>query len=478
MALAAVKQYELNTQREGAPDDRENSPPSSQHKRQRYDLTTALGIVRKMDTSPRRASVFEEVKAKNKLYALVDTLYESADKRFLQPLVLFVYMIKCVLFTGPVSEGGGEVVALSNFPNEIKTIDRAAALIGDVELMRLTLARSHLIKPHQWMSALRMITALVRVWPFLQTLARRHSFMPAARIASTLAFYMHFSRLFAASPKLRAAITASNYSPEAVGLAAAAHNAGRRVVYANHAPVPVNGAFVPPVYADCGLFYGTRTTSAYEALSACTAEVALIGQPGTARAMEWRDEIETIGIFLTSGTRADVLSSLVATIRLSLPEARIIIRQHPVTLLKTDFSELDIVDDKVELTLGNPLDDEIAACDMVICGNSGVVMNVLSGGRPVAYLSSLDDIHYDGNGFVASRLVYAMPWWSDDIYDRLKSFYQVQGWKDVMRSYDASYEADLDALHAEARAILMRHLRPTERAIVSGEKVAAPRSAA
>jgi hypothetical protein len=40
--------------------------------------------------------------------------------------------------------------------------------------------------------------------------------MPAARIASALAFYMRFSQLFAERPALHAAIVASNSSPEAV----------------------------------------------------------------------------------------------------------------------------------------------------------------------------------------------------------------------------------------------------------------------
>ena len=189
----------------------------------------------------------------------------------------------------------------------------------------------------------------------------------------------------------------------------------------------------------------------------------------TAREMEWRERLDTIGIFLTSGTKADVLQSLIATIRVDLPEARIIVRQHPVTLLKTDFSTIGVDDPLIELTIGNPLDDEIAACDMVICGNSGVAMNVLSGGRPVAYLSSLDGIKFDANGFVASRLVLSVPWWTDDIYDRLKGFYQAPGWRGVMQSYDASYGADLDELKRAAAQVMMRHLRPAASATIDAE---------
>ncbi|MEM6909800.1 MAG: hypothetical protein AAF494_14090 [Pseudomonadota bacterium] len=413
-----------------------------------------------METSAGRAAVYEEIKRKNPVYRFVDALYVAAGPRFFQPFLLFIYMLKCVMSVGPSTGHDAQVVAISNFPNEHKTIERVAALVPGVQLLRMAIARKHVIRLSSLLATGRMLASFGRLWPFLQALARAYSFMPAARIASALAFYVRFSRLFADRPELNAAVIASNYSPEAVGMAAAAHRMGRRVVYANHAPVPANTEVIPPVLADCALLYGEMTKKTYEDRSRCAAEVALIGQPGTAGAMEWREDVRTVGIFLTSGTRIDVLKSLIATIRLSLPTTRILVRQHPVTLLKTDFSGLELGDQNVELTIGNPLDDEIAACDLVICGNSGVAMNVLSGGRPVAYLSSLDGIMFDANGFVASRLVYSMPWWSDDIYARLKGFYQAPGWKAVMQNYDASYGVDIEGLHREAAATLKRHLRP------------------
>ncbi|MAY19839.1 MAG: hypothetical protein CL955_04405 [Erythrobacteraceae bacterium] len=456
MAFNAVKQVETFDEFTQEP----VAQPVVETRPTRYDLAAALMIVREMETSPGRAAVYEEIKAKNAIYRLVDRLYIFAGKPVFQPLILFLYMIKCVVSLGPTKDEGSEAVSIANFPNEHKTIDRIAALVPDMKLHRIAAARKHLANPANLAAALTMLKAAPRLWSFLRVMVRRHSFMPSARIASALAFYIRFSQLFANNPALQAAIVASNYSPESVGMAAAAHRHGRRVVYSNHAPVPANGQVVPPVLADCALFYGEETTRTYQRRARCTAEVGLIGQPGTARRMEFHDEVRTVGIFLTSGTKADVLQSLIATIRVDLPEARIIVRQHPVLLLKTDFSSIGVDDPNTELTIGNPLDDEIAACDMVICGNSGVAMNVLSGGRPVAYLSSLDGIKFDANGFVASRLVLSVPWWTDDIYDRLRGFYQAPGWSGVMRSYDASYEADIDRMKRDAAAVLLRHLRP------------------
>ncbi|MHA7819019.1 MAG: hypothetical protein ACX930_05170 [Erythrobacter sp.] len=426
----------------------------------RYDLASALRIVQAMETSPSRAAVFEEIKRKNRAYRLVDRLYILAGARLFQPLILFAYMLKCVLFLGPFGDRSAQAVAISQFPNEHKTMDRVEALAGQLRLMRVTFHRSHVLSRGQLAGLRGLVKGIGRVWPFLRALARRHSFMPSARIASALAFYLRFSQLFADRPDLAAAVVASNYSPEAVGMAAAAHRFGRKVIYANHAPVPANGAFVPPVLADCALFYGTETTRTYERRSDCFAEVAYIGQPGSARPMEWSETVSTVGIFLTAATKVETLRSLVATIRVDLPSAKIIIRQHPVTLLKTDFTDIGVEDSNVLLTIGNPLDDEIAACDLVICGNSGVAINVLSGGRPVAYLASLDALAFDTNGFVANRLVMSVPWWTEDIYERLRGFYHAPGWADVMRCYDAAYGADIALLHREAARTLDRYLRP------------------
>jgi hypothetical protein len=85
-------------------------------------------------------------------------------------------------------------------------------------------------------------------------------------------------------------------------------------------------------------------------------------------------------------------------------------------------------------------------------------MNVLSGGRPVAYLSDLDRIKFDSNGFVASGLVCHVSAWSVDIYTRVRDFYEKPAWRDVMRTYDAAYGADVGALKQAAAATVKRHL--------------------
>jgi hypothetical protein len=430
--------------------------------RDNYNLSVALGIIRRMETSEARSNVFAEIKNKNPVYRMIDALYAAAGSRVMQPLVLFAYMLKCVLSIGPFDYDDQEAVAISNFHNETNAIARLVSLLPGASIMQLSLKRGHMFRRDQFRTTLSMIGAATRLFPYLSRLARSYGFMPSARIASGLAFYMRFSELFARHPKLGTAIVASNYSPEALGMAAAAHEMGRKVIYINHAPVPANGATVPPVLADCAVFYGDAIRKTYESASRCNADIALIGQPGTTRPMIWRDKINKIGIFLTALTSADEVENLVSAINDSNPDVRILIRNHPVALLKSDFSSLATKHKNVEITIGTPLDDEIEACDLIICGNSGVAMNVLRGGRPVAYIDSLDRLNHDYCGFVQDRLVCEVKNWSDDLYPMLKAFYTSPVWRNVMQSYDASYNADATELKQKAAQKIRRYISPQQ----------------
>src|SRR5690349_10244141 len=112
-------------------------------RKHRYDLATALRVVRQMETSAGRGAVFDEIKAKNRLYRLVDEFYSQAGKTIGQPLLLFAYMLKCVLSVGPFRDENAVAVSISNFDNEHRTIARIAALLPEVPLQRITVERRH-----------------------------------------------------------------------------------------------------------------------------------------------------------------------------------------------------------------------------------------------------------------------------------------------------------------------------------------------
>ncbi|MEM9279788.1 MAG: hypothetical protein AAGA76_14565, partial [Pseudomonadota bacterium] len=234
------------------------------------------------------------------------------------------------------------------------------------------------------------------------------------------------------------------------------HGNGREVIYANHAPVPENSPFVPPVLANCSVFYGDAIRKTYETRSRCISEIILIGQPVNAVQMSWSEDIETVGIFLTALTEWEPLKHLVETIKENHPGIEVLIRHHPVSLLETDVTSLIDCYPDIRTTRGTPLSQDISDCDLVFCGNSGVAMNVLSGGRPVAYLSELDGLPHDYLGFVAGGLTCEVEGWHSSLYEQLRKFYNCKEWRSVMRDHDASFNVSASRLQQEAKTRLER----------------------
>jgi hypothetical protein len=431
---------------------------ATKHTGPRYNLLSAMLIVRQLENLETRHAVFLEIKQKNKVINAVDRIYSMTNSGVIRRLLIIVYMLKCIVALDTKTSDTSRAVAIANFGNEIKTIKRLSKLLPELDISLLTMARKNAFSRGQFREVGRMIMATPRIWRMLGKIVRTNSFMPACRIASVLPYYMRLGRMLDDNPAFSAAIVASNYSPESSALAAAAHNRNRKVIYANHAQIPCKNPFLAPVFADCSVFYGTIVRETYERLSRCHTHATYIGQPENSLGMQLTDTADTIGIFLTALTRKDSLEKLVQQIRQANAATHILIRQHPVSLLETDLSDLVENYDNLQVTIGSPLGDEIAQCDLIICGNSGVALNILGGGRPVAYLSALDDLPFDYMGFVENGLVPTINKWDKDSYASLQSFFGDPNWANIMTNYDASYGRDVQALEQVVRSEILSHL--------------------
>jgi hypothetical protein len=438
--------------------DSKGSSVKATHLVERYTLTLAMLIVRQIETLPTRQAVFTEIKEKNKIIGIADRVYSMSGPFIIRRLIILLYMLKCMVALNVKTSPSASACSIANFANEVHTIKRVTTLIPEVEISMLSMARKNIFARGQIREIARMILTIPRIWHILGTIAKSHSFMPACRISSVLAYHFRFDRLIDKTPSLRAVIIASNYSPEAVALAAVAHSRNLKVIYVNHAPVPRKSPYVSPVLADCSVFYGEAIRDTYEQRNRCETDAVFIGQPGNSIEMILPEEPRSIGIFLTALTRKDTIEKLVKQIRAHKPDTHILIRHHPVALLETDLSDLVENNDNLNVTLGTPLSQDIATCDVVICGNSGVTLNALGGGRPVAYLAELDDLPFDYNGFIANNLVPHIPKWDETTYASLRMFFDAPTWPAVMTSYDASYGHDVKVLDKIARDRLLSHL--------------------
>jgi hypothetical protein len=186
--------------------------------------------------------------------------------------------------------------------------------------------------------------------------------------------------------------------------------------------------------------------------------VSLIGIGSPTAPMMWNERPFSIGIFLTALTKIATVEQLIREISENRADITVNIRHHPVSLLQTDMTPLIAEFPNARVTLGGPLEDDIDDCDVVICGNSGVALNVLRVGKPAGYCNALDELPYDYNGFVANQLVPEIHSWREDTYERLRKFYTQPAWHDVMVRYDASYGQDREHLEAACRQALIKRL--------------------
>ncbi len=273
-----------------------------------------------------------------------------------------------------------------------------------------------------------------------------------------MTYYVRFRHLLERHD-VKAVFIANHYSPECLALAAAAHRSGRKVLFTNHANATWHEGYLPPLYSDLAAVTSQAVLDTYQKNSSREIGAVFVPQVSAQRSM--RSQVEpkepvTVGIFLTALTSMTRLSALIGQLESDPKVGRIVIRPHPVMVVNEDLSDICVEGGRVENAGGMPLYDNIELCDVAICGNSTVTIELLRGGVPVFYDADLDGLSYDYNGYVKHGLVLPMP----SVLDRpalqaLDRFYGSPSWVNTMRYFDAGYqreEAEMfrrlnDALH-------------------------------
>ncbi len=409
-----------------------------------YSLGRASLIVRKMDASAGRLSVFDDVVRKNFYIRFFYALYAKCPG-FLKTTLLIIYGLKCYLSVnwGPGREG--EIAFFASYPNERVALGHLRRNLPELSGVELTISRRNCLDWDALKALPAFLACVVRLWPLAARLARRLHFMPACRVFSTSAFYLRFGRLLK-QRRVQAVFIASHYSPECLALAAAAHRQGRKVLFVNHANATGDKVYAPPLYCDLAALTGQGVLDAYSQNGAKPVNTVFIPPASPQAPMRNHFNPEgglSVGIFLTALTDMARLEARIEQLLRSPRVARVLIRPHPVKVINEDLSGLCTADGRVQETGGTLLIDNVRRCDLAICGNSTVTIEVLRGGLPVFYDAALDDCGHDLNGHLRRNLVPPLPEWLDDAaLEAVEAFYDDPAWLGRMRYFDASYRGD------------------------------------
>ena len=86
--------------------------------------------------------------------------------------------------------------------------------------------------------------------------------------------------------------------------------------------------------------------------------------------------------------------------------AKVIVRPHPVNLWPALADRIDSLGDRrVRLRSGGSLAADLRECDLVLAGNSTVLLDAVVAGCPACYVRGLDHGPYDVQAFVRDGLV-------------------------------------------------------------------------
>lgn len=414
----------------------------------RYTLGRACGIVRKVDGSPGRLTVFSDIVRKNIFIRSVVVFY-SIVPEFIKSYLLVFYGLKCYLSASCHGPTNTDIVFFGVYPNERAALAHLRRRLSGFSTGDIDLSRGNCFR---W-GAIRALPAFFgqapRWYRVARRLVRRFHFLPACRIFSTMTYYARFRQMLVPWDA-KSVFIANHYSPECLALAAAAHSANRKVVCTNHANGTWRSGYVPPLHSDLVAVTSAVILDVYSRHSLRGLNSVFIPQAMPQRPMRSRLDLQkpvTVGIFLTALTDMARLQALVGMLESNLKNPRILIRCHPVKVVNDDLSALSARGDHVTATGDMPLLDNIGLCDVAICGNSSVTIDVLRCGVPVLYDAGLDKLDHDSNGYLGQQLVMSLPpEVNAATFQSVSRFYGDPAWPATMRYFDAGYQQDEEAM--------------------------------
>ncbi len=426
-----------------------------------------------MDSSTERLTVFSDIVRKNIVIRSVFFFYDMAPE-FIKAYLLILYGLKCYLSANWRGTPAPDIVYFASCPNEHVAIAHVRSHLRGQKAADIALSRGNCFRPEAFRALPEFFYHALRLRRLARRLVRQFHFLPACRIFSTMTYYLRFRRLLGAG-EAKAVFLANHYSPESLALAAAAHQSGRKVFCTNHANGTWRSGYVPPLHSDLVAVTSEAILDAYARHSARELNSIFIPQPSPKAPMQSRIEPGkpiTVGIFLTALTNMKRLRALVGQLESNPLVAEVLIRSHPVKVVNEDLSGVMASGDRLMDSSAFPLSENIGLCDVAICGNSSVTIDILRGGVPVLYDAGLDDLAFDVNGYLNQQLVPPMPTALDAAaLQSLDRFYSAPSWAQTMRYFDAGYGQNEGVMFHRLRSEIRMSLRPPVVAAERAEKL-------
>ena len=382
---------------------------------------------------------------------LLTRLLEHRRARPIAVALILLNGIRC--YVGVRPSGHGSAVMAARRPNERRAAADFKAMAPDCEWTDLVftwrlpstvqaLARISCAAAVDWRRSVRLA----------RLLNRRLGTFRALRVMELIAYYRRYSELLAAR-RFDLAVMSSHSNPWGIALNLAARRHGVPIALVTHgmpvrplARLDYDLAVIEceaskPIYRDAGCRMGLVVVKGRRR------NYSPMRLPMPAARIR-------VGVFLSKDPVED---RVVSCVRALVADARIgavFVRPHPVNLWTGLARCIRAVGDRrVSVLSGRSLEADLRECDLVLAGNSTVLLDAVVAGCPAGYVRGFDHGPYDVQDFLRDGVIHEVDPQASIDPDDVAGFYLREGWHAVLRRYADVDRGDADVARTVRQAV-------------------------
>lgn len=274
-----------------------------------------------------------------------------------------------------------------------------------------------------------------RILRIARRLHRRHEFFKVLRVVELIAYYTRYLDIFRQG-HFTVAVMSSHSNPHGIAFNLAARRCGVPVVLITHG-MPVRP--VAKLCYDLAVVHCEAARQTYMEAGCRMDRVLVHGRRQHHALMPAAGSLPehlSVGVFLCKDVNEDRLRGVVERLLGDGRVSRILVRPHPKNLwvgLDEWISKRN--DYRLRRSCGGSVFRDIEASDIILAGNSSVLVDAVIAGRPSGYVPGIDHGSPDLHRFVACGLIYPF---DDELgFDpaAMLRFYQRPEWSSVLRFF-------------------------------------------
>jgi hypothetical protein len=350
---------------------------------------------------------------------------------------------------GESVEGAVWVARLSNERRALESLPR---MLPELEWTEWKLKRPPDAAALRGLAGLRL-SSVRRAYRLARRLHRRHEFFKVLRVVELLGYYARYLELFRGG-RFRLALMSSHSNPHGIAFNLAARRCGVPVVLVTHG-MPVRP--VAPLAYELAVVHCEAARQTYEEEGCRIGRVLVHGRrehyaPMPHGPLPGR---LSVGVFLCKDVNEGRLRSLVEGLLNDSRVSCVLVRPHPKNLWRGLEEWVGSRGEpRLSLSGSGSVFEDVAASDVVLAGNSSVLAEALTAGRPAAYVRGIDHGSYDLHAFVSRGLVYEYEDERGLDTEAMRRFYQRADWPDALQLF-SNVREDAESVAARTRDELL-----------------------